>query len=637
MKLDSTASKMQIRSRAFNLGPKFSLDEVYTFEELDIKDIPMTSLNKVKKQQLRSIVLHHRQNREANSFIPLLTVGDNLLVQALMSLWEDMTGHRPSVAESITHSADSILLLRYCDAVFRSCGQRMYLQDVVQHDTIEKQVAILRGRMTNHKTFQSADACVSDPKVADTVPRIARQRNPVTGRLNSNSRMTNIICASAQYSLVPDRVKFRSSAEEKLEELGLGRSVVEDTIPIRQSLYRTILGQRPQSYHMRMVFRVHHAGVQQIIRGTERALASHTMLRSILLQNMDGIPEHLVIRTDHQLLDALVSTRHVNSEQEAQECWENHAIKHDSSAFMFYCEVISVQATGNRYLSMRYSHSIIDALSVWPWHQDLDRIIDNVNADCTAQTPYKRFAELFSLYEDSSLAKRAVLFHVRRLRGISRLTRAFWPLQRAPGWMISNDEGSDFGVERHRIRKQIWGGKWEENSVLFRFPRVGRVVRLPQIQKLKEQGVEASLFAKCAVFIFNILQTGSSHAILNTWESGRSWPFVPSWIESTLPPAMSIGGPTAQWILNLVQIHDDEPLMEYFQRMAGEFRDVEHHQHAPWQKILEELRDEAGFAEDASFRQAFVWDISLGLASSGGFRQDMKTLEPVARMDWADW
>lgn len=637
MKLAAIASKTQVRSRVFDLGPRFALDEVYTFEELNIEGVPTTSLNKVKKHELRLIVLNHRQNGKNRNLISPAADTNGALGQGLMTVWEDMTGYRPTATESITHAADSILLLRYCDAVFRSCGHRMYLQDVVKHDTVEKQVAMLRGRTANHKHCRGTAACVSDREVAGTLPRIAQQENGVYTQPISKSWIPDNASPGDHRSSAPRRGTLESSAEKQLMVLGLNRSVVEELIPIRNALHRTILGQRPQSYHVKMVFRVRHASIRQIIRGTERALAHHPMLRTILLRSHDGIAEHAAIKTDHRLLEALISTTNVKSEQAARTRWETDCIDKHSLGFMFSCEIISVQDTGNIYLTMRYNHAIIDALSLWPWHQDLDRLIDDFNAQTTAQTPYKRFAELFSLYEDSSLAKRAALFHVKRLRGISRLTQALWPVQLAPGWMISTDEGSCFAAERRHIRDAVWDGKWEEKSALFRYPRIGRVVRVPQIQKLKERGVEAALFAKCAVFIFNILKTGSSHAILTTWESGRSWPFVPSWIETTLPPAMSIGGPTAQWILNLVQIRDDESVIEYLQRMSAETLEAERHQHAPWQRVLEELRDEAVVAEDASFRQAFVWDVSLGLATSAGFRDDLKTLEPVARMDWPDW
>lgn len=426
-------------------------------------------------------------------------------------------------------------------------------------------------------------------------------------------------------------------AEKEPEVLGLNRSVIEEIIPIRNSLHRTVLGQRHHSYHVRMVFRVHNANIQQIVRGTERALSHHPMLRTFFLRKAESNPHHLVIKAGHQLFENLVLIHHVELEEAAQTYWERDPSESQLRSFMFRSVIISVKATGNKYLLMQYNHSIIDALSLWLWHRDLDRLIDDLNAPLSEQTPFKRFAELFNLYEDSIPAKRATLFHVKRLRGISRLTKALWPIQRAPGWMISDDTGSEHAEERRRIRMEVWNGVWDERSPTVRYPRLARVVRLPQLQTLKEYGVEASLFAKSAIFLLNVLRTGSSHAILNTWESGRSWPFVPSWIESMLPPAMSIGGPTAQWVLNLVQVLDDETVMEYFKRMASESEEVQRHQHVPWQKVVEELRDEGPLAIDASFRQSFVWDISLGLATSSGFRDDLKTLEPIARMDWADW
>lgn len=636
VKLDPTASKMQVRRRVFNLGSRFALDEVYTFAELSIKNVPTTSLNKVKKQELRRIVLNYRQNRDDSRLVSSFATSNDMLTQALVTVWEDLTGYRPTVTEIITHTADSILLLRYCDAVFRSCGQRMYLQDVVKHDTIGRQVAVLRDRMS-HQSLQGADPCVSNYEVAGSLSGIALQKDRVIWRSTLKPGIISNTGVKGHHSSVLERGIPEFSFEKELKVLELGRSVVEDIIPIRNSLHRTACGQRPQSYRVRMVFRAHHTSIQQIIRGTEKALASHAMLRAILLRKSGGILEHLIIKTDHQLLETLISTRHVKSEIQAQEHWENDSVEKHSPSFMFHCEIINVQDTGNNYLSLQYSHSVVDALSLWPWHRDLDRLINDISAEITVQTPYTRFSELFSLYEDSPLAKRAALFHVKRLRGISRLTQALWPVQRAPGWMISNDEGSCFAAERHRVRDQVWDGEWEEKAALFRYPRIGRVVHVPQVQRLKYHGVEASLFAKCAIFLFNILQTGSSHAILNTWEGGRSWPFVPLWIESTLPSAMSVGGPTAQWILNLVEVYVHESLMDYFRRIVSDFRELEQHQHAPWQKIVEELRDEGALAEDASFRQGFVWDVSLGLPSSSGFRNDMKTLEPVARMDWADW
>lgn len=642
VKLDTTVSKAQLKKKALALGPKYALEDVYTLDDLGLDAVPTTSLGKVKKQELRDIVQtfrHLKNNSTAQEATPPIKDVDpqDPIVEDLLTVWEDMTGTRPSATESITLIADSILLLRYCDAVFRSCGQRMYLQDVVEHDTVEKQATLLRARR-HHKSGQGARSLdVSGHKDKNPDFPMAPKNRAAMGEHHLNTTSSEGRPAAVNKHENKTEMLCRY-AEKELQLLGLGQPVIEDIIPIRESLHRTVLGQRPQSYHVRMVFRVHQASVQQIIRGTEKALSHHPILQAVLVRGSSGNLEHLILKSDHRLLDNLVSTCRVQSEEEAKHRWEDDSLKSHPSSFMFRAEIISVEATGGKYLCMQYNHSVIDALSLWPWHQDLDRLIDDVNAGVSEQTPFKRFAELFNLYEDSTLARRATLFHVKRLRGISLLKQALWPPQRAPGWMISNDEGSDFTNERRHIRNQVWDGLWVENSSAFRYPRLGRVVRLPGLQKLRESfGIEASLFAKCAVYLFNVLKTGSSHAIVNTWEAGRSWPFVPSWIEETLPPAMSIGGPTAQWILNLVQVFDDETVLEYLARMIGDAEDVQRHQHAPWQKIVDELRDEGPVAVDASFRQSFVWDVSIGLATSSGFRGDLKTLEPVARMDWADW
>jgi hypothetical protein len=638
VKLENAATtKAKLKRRALELGSKYVLGEVYTLEELNIENVPTTSMGKVKKSELQDMVLTFRRNKALIKEAPLPETEDDTLVQVLACVFEDMTGVRPSVTDSITQAADSILLLRYCDEVSRSCGQHMYLQDVVKHDTIEKQAALLHFRR-RHQNGQGAAARVFEHKNGGGPPEATRHNYSKMGqhgfRLRSES--SDLGVREARLPATRKEQMLWSCAEEELESVSLHRSGIEDVIPIRSSLHRMILGQRPTSYLVRIVLRVHKASIQQIIRGTEKAVSHHPMLRTVLLHNAEGSPEHLVMRASHQLYENLVSIRHVESEEAAQAYWERDHAKTPAPNFMFRCELICVEATGNKYLSMQYNHSIMDALSMWPWHHDLDLLIDDLNAPCSEQTSYKRFAELYSLYEDSTIAKRATLFHVKRLRGISRLTKALWPFQRAPGWMISDDSGSRYAKERCRIRKEVWCGSWEEKAPLFRYPRIGRIVRLPQLQTLKEYGVEASLFAKSAIFLFNVLQTGSSHAIVNIWESGRSWPFVPSWIKSTLPPAMSIGGPTTQWILNLVEVLDDETVMEYFKRMASESEDVQRYQHAPWQKIVEELRDEGSLAVDASFRQSFVWDVSLGLATSSGFRNDLKTLEPIARMDWPD-
>jgi hypothetical protein len=145
------------------------------------------------------------------------------------------------------------------------------------------------------------------------------------------------------------------------------------------------------------------------------------------------------------------------------------------------------------------------------------------------------------------------------------------------------------------------------------------------------------MLAQSAVAVFNFIQTRSQHAIFTSWENGRAWPFVPDWMSSQLPPAEGIDGPTLQWALNVFEAVDGETLGAFLRRAALEARETQRHVHAPWDKVVAGLgADEGVVAEEASFRQSFVWDVSIGLGVSKAHRDDYAVLEPVARYDWAD-
>lgn len=107
-------------------------------------------------------------------------------------------------------------------------------------------------------------------------------------------------------------------------------------------------------------------------------------------------------------------------------------------------------------------------------------------------------------------------------------------------------------------------------------------------------------------------------------------------MEALLPPAMSIDGPTVQWILNMVEVIKDETVADFFRRIMLEQEQDRYHEHVPWGKVVQGLRDEGQIAVDASYRQSFVWDVSLGISASRTSGIDFTKLEPKARYGWAD-
>jgi hypothetical protein len=625
VKLSSEVSRLKMMEKVRFLGPHHTLDAIYTLEDLGLENVPATSIGKPKRAMLADIVAKQRLiNRGENSEIQNK---DEVVIleNRLGEIWEQLVGVRPKKTDDIFCLADSITLLRYCDTVLRVYGKRLYLQDLSRCNTIKTQAKLLVTRDS------------SPGAGARMEPKRDVQIHPTDDDDSSFSRK-ELGYNSSQHSISKNEIiDISAAARDQVERFDLDGSDVEDIIPIRGSLYRTVVGQRPQSYRIRVVFRVHGAAISHIYDGLFKWIANRSLLRTILL-GTQGILYHIVVRHSHHLFQKLVHEVAIETEKDAKDLYENSSTDNRSPMFMFNATIIKVTETGRYLLCLTYNHSIVDALTLLSWHRDIDRLIQNCNTVIPTQIPYRLFADLFSVYQESLPAQRAISFHVQRLRGISRYKNAIWPKQRSPGMMIASDQDSFYFAERQASRARIWNGEWQQRADEFRFPRRSRIVRLPDLSKMRHlYNLEPVLFTKCALALFNILQTRSSVALFNSWESARTWPFVPDWIANALQPAMSIDGPTVEWILNMFEVNSEETLAGFFQRMVLEEEQVRRYEHAPWERVVQELREEGEVATNASFRQSFVWDVSMGVAASRGFRSDFDTLEPVAKYDWPDW
>lgn len=616
-------TKAEIRKKARSADQRYALDGVYTLEELGLVKFPVTSLGKVKKQLLKAKVLELRQASSAPKLRPGNVPPTPPFVDKLLDICEQLTGTRPSMTESFKYLADSITLLRYCDNVMQVCGQRIYLQDFTKHDTVEKQAQLLLSRK-----LQRARLIIA-PEVPNFVPPPPKQHTHAP-------RLPTLYQEPATTTPGEGQDVFYF-AKRAVVRSGLSPSSIEDVLPIRSSLHRTAIGSRPQSYHSRMAFRVCNVAQHQILRALQKALASRPMLRTIVFPAANHVPFHAVLSLSPALVGQLVREVEVDTEDDALALFKDDSAQGHSSPFMFQVDVVRTMSDSQLFLCFTLNHSVFDALSIIQWYQELDHWISDINTDIPALTPYRLFSDLFSQYEESEPAKKSVSFHVGKLRGISRFGRALWPPQKALGMLICNDESSPYAKERRAIRNQIWNGEWETQAPGFQYPRSGRVVALSGLSKLQgEHNVHQSVFAKSAIVLFNVLQTGSSHAMLNVWESGRSWPFIPEWMDKLLPPAMSIDGPTVQWVLNMVEVIRNETIIEFLQRMMAEDENIKQHVHVPWNKVIQGLSDEGPAALDASFRQSFVWDLSLAMNPLNGAKTNYANLEPIARYDWPD-
>lgn len=549
----------------------------------------------------------------------------------LTEIWKDMAGVAPSPNDSIASFADSITLLRFCDRVLTKTGRQLHLQDVLSRDTVAGQAELLIARGGDrHSSYSGSRAAAR------------LRKRPSSSSLHPWQANGQLSMPHAQ-ALPPQPLPMTGKYRENMVTscvLDAGGSVndIEDVVTIREVMWRLASGPRPQSYHTRLVFRSERPA--SAIRAALMAgLVNKPMMRTLLLQDDSHrtSPCHIVMRPNSWLFGKLIQEATVSDRDAAAKMTRDSSAVDHASPFMFRAVIIhSGESGGTTLLSLTYNHSVMDAISLLQWHAELDRRIcadDAMSLHAPPLTSYKHFTDLFHLNSGNGIAQTVTDFHVRRLRGISRCVKSLWPAQRAPGWMIGSDQGSALAEERALVRDKVWQGRWAKEGPEFEFPRSCRILTLPHMERLRRKhSVEPSVLAKSALVLFNVLQTKTDYAIFNSWESGRQWPFVPEWMSEMLPPAASIDAPTVEWVVNMIEVNRKLTVMEFFGQMGQDQEQLSINAHPPWGKVLEGLHEEAQVALDASYRQGFVWDVSIGLGKEGAGR-----LEPVARYDWPDW
>ncbi|KAH8899808.1 acetyl-CoA synthetase-like protein [Thozetella sp. PMI_491] len=637
VKLPDGCSKTDVSKKAREMGPIYALDRVYTLSELDLKEFPLTITGKVRKEALKTRVLEHRDQIDsqkppdhAHLPTPLDFTGD------LLDVWEDLVGVRPALEDPIYTFADSITLLRYCDRVLSTLGQRIYLQDFTESPTVEDLAALVNSRAA------PVDFHSLGRRTVHSSSHILNHQTCGTAGASTGTELTD-------FRKLPETI---AAVAHALQDVGLGRDYATELLPIKDYFRYIVVRQRPMSYVHRICLGISEQVRPSAVRlAVETALSSRPILRTVLADLSDGTLFHVVCKPERRFFERMIHHCEVETTHEAELLMSDSGAMH-SPRLMVQVQIITVRSDGSLHLTLTYNHTVFDMLSIIPFHSDLDRLVllpDPCTAAMPKSTPFKLFADLYHSYQDSLPAEDCVEFNVHRLRGISKFTSALWPPQRAPGWMIGSDAGSLYASERAAVRNKIWGDagvSWDKNTAdAWSFPRLTRIINLHDVAKIRDKfKIDPQTIAKAGLAVFNVRQTGQPFAIFNTIEAGRSWPFVPDWMQDVLPHPMTIDGPTVEWMLNMinVELHSkgdktEETVRGFVERMQHDQQRLESHVHAPWFKVLTALgHEEAAVAVDASYRQTFVWDATVRLMGQGVNGGDFKSLKIEGRHDWAD-
>lgn len=419
-------------------------------------------------------------------------------------------------------------------------------------------------------------------------------------------------------------LEIRSEASKVVEGLGLSwEADVEDVLPVRDQFYPVVQGPRPQSFHHRTGYRIENKTQEGVRRALETGLASRPMFRTVLVKLLDRTPISVVLRASASLFDKIITEKEC-TEQDIQEMVSNDTASSFSAVHML--QVLLAHSGNSTTLMMTFNHSIFDGMTMTAWVRDLDMLISDPDYVPLSSTPFKLFADMSYSHRDSMPATQDVQYFVKRLTGIGKQSKAFWPPQLAPGWIIGTDRDHEHRDERMKFRRET----------PIQHPKVWRTAKFP-FADVKAKGIQPMIIVKTAIVLFNVLQTGQEYAIFNSVDAGRRWPFMPDWIP--LPPPMSIDGPTMEWTANMLHVLPDETVEHLLNRIKDDQEELSLHAHAPTFKVLDDLGTDGPFVVDALKRQTFNWDVSLQYlkeANSAG-DLDLKSMKMIDRLDWPDW
>lgn len=260
----------------------------------------------------------------------------------------------------------------------------------------------------------------------------------------------------------------------------------------------------------------------------------------------------------------------------------NHLDSELPRGLLFRAKLVNIKATGNTGCVLVMNHAVWDAVSLNSFREDLE--LSLVGLSKPQRTPYKVFADTYFLHQSSLPARRAMNFHLDRLRHLGLMSGTLWP-----------------PTSRILSRRK----KKNANAINNGESRVFRDILIFNSSQ-SFPSIPPSIIVKAAVAIFNTHKTGSNFAVLSMLLAARRWPFLEKGLADLLPNPFDIAGPTMALAVDIVKIDGQETVSQLLSRLHHEQRLLSFFAHVPREFISSLSEDSRAVYTDA-VRQFYNW------------------------------
>ncbi|KOC13993.1 AMP-binding enzyme family protein [Aspergillus flavus AF70] len=577
------------------LGQSFAPARILDLQEDLGKDhYPTTTSGKIQKTVLREWVTEHLNQ---------ITVGNPIsfdgLTTELTTLWSGLAGLAPIDIDqdvSIRTFADSMMQIQFCHLISQKLQLVITQIDLIKFNTIRKQAKLL----------------------------------------NERKHVKNSHCRGTAHTLPAqlDMERAKKAAFSKLYGLGFRWDDVEEVVPIADCVKQTYYGCRPNSWNTRMSWIASSSiSVADVEAALHTWLQRHPLLRSTPLTYDEELDLYLVMHPSENWMKLQVmdggTVKDINS-VETYKLNDPDFDHIDGKGPLFRATILSVENPSVVGLVMHLHHLIFDAHILLRWFEDLKDLLNHKDQLLDFH-PYRDYIADYQGNRTGKAARRAVDFHVNRIRGVSSATDALWPRQIAPHWLKGDNQGwvhSD-NTPGHPSERPLLDG---DKSIGTK--GITRAVHVPKISELQHKfAITPPIIAKCACALINVRMTGAKEAIFGLVESGRTWPAADdSHPNNKGIDILEVDGPTINQCLSRTTITPDERAIQLLSRMSKEQDDIVSNIYAPLDEICRKLDDsDSKSFLDILFRQSLNWRM-------GGYKEHasdpIKVIENISRSDF---
>ncbi|KAL8915756.1 MAG: hypothetical protein Q9172_006690 [Xanthocarpia lactea] len=531
-----TIDKNSLQERIVQeLGVTFALERVMDLKELAIDDWPTTATGKIRKVDVRQLVLDHFDFETKKS---TREVAREPTKAALTRLWARFAGvpeNQLSPTMSLEGMVDSVTVMRFRSQVKKELGKTFSLEELNANPTIVKQAAILDRQQEGVLRGNDAEA---EP---------AQEGPP---------GLNDVVHARGNQATFDD---IRQAAEQKLHALGLSWDRdVEDILPIYDFLqvWRQVL-----SIIFRIAFLSAKATTEQLPAALEATLPVHGMFRTILVENASVGQSWMVVRSSKRWFDLMIKDGGTLRTPEDLlsldlSCGED---RNSQPIPLFYITLCYIESTQSAGFVVYGDHSTYDAHSVLSlFAEDLTRALANPGIPLPPRPKYNLFANSYYNYRTSVPAQLSLDYHVSRLHGLAEHRSGIWPVESFRSVNAAPERSADHLLLKGNITNGL-NGITKHIKIDMSNNRYLTIHKIPQM-----------IAIKAAIAIYNTQQTGHPYAFFSNLQMARAYPFLDRQIADRLPDVMDMPGATIEAPLDNLHLDPTQSLSSLLSTMHAD-------------------------------------------------------------------